>query len=184
MVFIYILQLKNNKYYIGKTTNPLFRLDTHFNKSGSSWTKKHKPIKVLELIENCDDYDEDKYTLKYMEKYGINNVRGGSFCEIKLTDDNRKTITKMISGSTDKCYICGEKGHFASTCEYDDEDYEVEQFIQMLEEENRCFRCHRKGHYEKDCYAETYLDGMSITDSDDEYSCDDEYSGGYQHDRK
>ena len=65
MVFIYILELENKKYYVGKTTNPDFRLEQHFNNSGSQWTKKYKPIKILELKSNCDDYDEDKYTKMY-----------------------------------------------------------------------------------------------------------------------
>ena len=34
MVFIYILELENKKYYIGKTTNPQFRIESHFNSSG------------------------------------------------------------------------------------------------------------------------------------------------------
>jgi hypothetical protein len=170
MVFIYTLKLSNNKYYVGKTTNPKFRLDTHFNYYGSAWTKKYKPIKVLELIKDCDDYDEDKYTLKYMEKYGINNVRGGTFCEIKLTEDNKNTIEKMINGSTDKCYICGKKGHYASKCKDDENNLAkmYEKLYKLLEKEDRCFRCHRQGHYEEDCYADTYADGDLISDSDEE----------------
>ena len=39
MVFIYILLLESNKYYIGKTTQPNIRLDYHFNSNGSEWTK-------------------------------------------------------------------------------------------------------------------------------------------------
>ena len=39
---------------------------------------------VIERICNiCDNYDEDKYTLKYMGQYRVNNVRCGSFCEFK-----------------------------------------------------------------------------------------------------
>jgi hypothetical protein len=120
MVYIYALELQNNKYYIGRTTNPLFRLNDHFKSNGSVWTKKHNPIKTLELIENCDNFDEDKYTLKYMEKYGINNVRGGTFCQLQLTDDNKKVIEKMINCATDKCYICGETGHYANECTNDE----------------------------------------------------------------
>ena len=44
MVYIYILKLKNNKYYVGKTSNPKFRLESHFNSNGSVWTMKYKPI--------------------------------------------------------------------------------------------------------------------------------------------
>ena len=116
MVFIYILQLEKSKYYIGKTTNPSFRLDQHFNSDGSNWTKKYKPLSVIDIVPNCDNYDEDKYTIQLMEKYGINNVRGGSFCEIKLSDTNISTLNQMIRGVTDKCYICGRNDHFANDC--------------------------------------------------------------------
>ena len=95
MVFIYILELENKKYYVGKTTNPDFRLEQHFNSSGSQWTKKYKPIKILELKPNCDDYDEDKYTKIYMDKYGINNVRGGSYVQIKLDKVTIESLEKM-----------------------------------------------------------------------------------------
>jgi hypothetical protein len=164
MVFIYILELENKKYYVGKTTNPDFRLKKHFNSSGSQWTKKYKPKKVLKLLSNCDNFDEDKYTLKFMEKYGINNVRGGSFCELKLDKDNLQTIKKMITGSTDKCYICGENGHFARDC-YQDEDNILEN---LLIDNDLCFRCYRKGHYASDCYAKTTITGDEIEDSSDE----------------
>ena len=116
MVYIYILQLEQGKYYVGKTSKPDFRLEKHFSSNGSAWTKKYTPVAVLEIIPNCDNYDEDKHTIKYMEKYGINNVRGGSFCEIKLSDNNIITLNQMIKSVTDKCYICGEKDHFANDC--------------------------------------------------------------------
>jgi hypothetical protein len=167
MVFIYILKLTNNKYYVGKTTNPKYRLNSHFNYDGSTWTKKYKPINMLEIIKNCDNYDEDKYTLKYMEKYGINIVRGGSFCQIKLTDENKNTINKMINGSTDKCYICGKNGHFASKCK-DDENNLSMLYDKLLEKQDKCFRCHRQGHYKNDCYAKTYSDGDLISDNEEE----------------
>jgi predicted GIY-YIG superfamily endonuclease len=78
MTTIYVLELESNKYYVGKSKELEIRLENHFNNNGFSWTQKYKPIKILEIFKDCDDFDEDKYTLKYMSKYGINNVRGGS----------------------------------------------------------------------------------------------------------
>ena len=56
MVYIYILKLKNNKYYVGKTKKPEFRLKQHFNANGSAWTRKHPPIKIVKIIRGCDGY--------------------------------------------------------------------------------------------------------------------------------
>jgi hypothetical protein len=130
MTNIYILQLENNKYYIGKTENPYFRLNEHFSSFGSEWTNKYKPIYVIELLLNCDDFDEDKYTLIYMKKYGIDNVRGGSFCKLKLSDSEIKHIQKMINSATSKCYNCGNFGHYIADCseidyDLDDSDDEI-----------------------------------------------------------
>ena len=133
MVFIYVLRLKNDKYYVGKTENPKFRIDTHFKDGGCYWTKKYKPCQIMGLFPDCDDFDEDKYTLKYMSKYGIDNVRGGSFCRCDLSIENRNAIERMISGSTDCCHSCGEKGHFIENCTKEKNRYSKQNkhFLQL-----------------------------------------------------
>ncbi len=73
---IYILQLDQNKYYIGKSVIPDTRILDHFNSNdkAAAWTKIYKPIKVLEIYDNVSEFDEDNYTKKYMKIYGIDNV--------------------------------------------------------------------------------------------------------------
>src|SRR5437660_711566 len=102
MVFIYILKLQSGKYYVGKTNDPSRRIEDH-NVKGSEWTKKYKPVRLIELLSNCDNFDEDKYTLKYMARHGIDNVRGGTFCKITIPSMHTEVIREMIIGATDRC---------------------------------------------------------------------------------
>ena len=51
-----------------------------------------------------------------MEKYGIDNVRGGSYCKINLTKHEKDKALQIIRSVSDKCYKCGKKGHFSKNC--------------------------------------------------------------------
>jgi len=92
------------------------RIENHFDSTGSIWTKKYKPINIYQIIPDCDKYDEDKYTKIYMEKFGIDNVRGGSFSQINLSKVTKKFIQRCIDTSNDICYICSQSGHFVKDC--------------------------------------------------------------------
>lgn len=116
MIFIYILKLQKGKYYIGKTLNPDFNLESHSNNDESEWTKKYKPLEIIEFIPNCNNYDQDKYTKIYMDKYGIDNVRGGSYTSINLDISTKIELIKISNSMNNKCIKCGNKGHFVKDC--------------------------------------------------------------------
>lgn len=160
MVFIYILKLQQEKYYVGKTTSPSFRLESHFNANGSAWTKKYAPIKLLELIPDKDPYDEDKYTKIYMDRYGIDNVRGGSFVQVKLDEATINHLSQMSNGTNDKCFTCGKSGHFVRDCKK-----EVQKVI--MEETDTTFKNDpwtREEHIQiKKLYNENMLDIIEIS---------------------
>lgn len=116
MSIIYILKLEENKYYVGRTKNINNRVLEHFTNNGSEWTKKYKPVEIINEYKG-DNFDEEKHTLLTMEKYGINNVRGGSYCKIELTEIDIQKAQQTIYSIQDKCYKCGVKGHYAKECE-------------------------------------------------------------------
>ena len=83
--YIYVLELVDSRYYIGRTCNFIQRMEEHFTGDGSIYTKKYKPLKIVEVVEEKTKYDERDKTLEYMEMYGWKKVRGYAWCSIELT---------------------------------------------------------------------------------------------------
>lgn len=107
MINIYILKLEEDKYFIGKiSTKHTFKFK-NFNYLLYDYTTKYKPLQVYKRIENCEIFDYDKIVKKYMSKYGIDNVRGGSYLDIELSYEQKKTLQAEIYTSQNKCYLCG-----------------------------------------------------------------------------
>ena len=112
---IYCLLLENGKYYIGKANNIEKRFRQHINGNGAVWTKLHKPIQILEKHENVSSFMEDRFVKEYMFRYGIDNVRGGSYIKPVLTQCQIYNLTREIWMATDCCFNCGDT-HYCRDC--------------------------------------------------------------------
>jgi hypothetical protein len=116
MKTIYILKLENNKFYVGQTNNLHKRLNQHKNNYGSAWSQKYNFIELIDSFPSKSDFDEDYYVKIYMDKYGIDNVRGGSYSQIILPDYQIKALTKEFNSKNNNCFRCGRNSHFVQDC--------------------------------------------------------------------
>jgi len=97
--YIYVLLLEDERYYVGRTTNILNRIEHHFTGYGALYTAKYKPLKVIEVVEELTREDERNKTLEIMNKYGWKKVRGSQWCSLEITEPNKNKKYKKINSN-------------------------------------------------------------------------------------
>ena len=183
-IIVYVLECSDGKYYVGRTNDFSKRLDMHLNGSGSFWTRRYPMVNVIDINWNADKFDEDKYVIKYMDKYGIDNVRGGSYSQMILNEDLKKNINRYLVTANNLCYICNKDGHLIRECpqnpknpkifnerkrkiENDCEPSKKKLKLDYSQHNNHtcdrcCDRCGRTGHYTEQCFAKKHFDGYTL----------------------
>ena len=150
---IYILKLQENKWYIGKTYKKVKeRFQEHLDGKGSSWTSKYKPIKIHKIIDTCgpdkgaEYWQENASTLEYMEEYGIENVRGGSYTNVVLYPEQLEYLELVTNPENfyEGKLNCGIDDHTK-------ELYKAYKNMEQDEKHNCCYKCFSKTHFAKDC---------------------------------
>ena len=107
LTIIYALRLRDNKYYIGGTHADNFDLRLTMHRCGEvlEWTKRHRPLEGHRaivgyyILENSPDLIGDEVneiTIKYMKYFGVDNVRGGSFTDVKLKEFQKVMIYNKL----------------------------------------------------------------------------------------
>jgi hypothetical protein len=129
-IYIYVIRQECGKYFVGKTNTPSITIQEIKQmaiENKQQWILQYRPAQIIEIINSHDPWDEDKITLKYMNKYGIENVRGGSFNSFILSPNEFTTIRNMIFSAKGKCPICNLIGHNKQCCPmvFEFNDYEV-----------------------------------------------------------
>jgi predicted GIY-YIG superfamily endonuclease len=125
---LYILELEGGHYYVGVARDVGLRLWQHFkmgNRTGSAWTKKHKPISVIHISEITNPtkrrYEaiEQEAVLRIAKAVGFEKVRGAGYTTssdevpktwltlldnvppadfTKMTPPTKKELTELMKG--------------------------------------------------------------------------------------
>ena len=163
---VYVLQLEQQKYYVGESFNVNKRIQSHINNGGSGWTRKYKVICSEKTITNPQDtLWELSETLEQMNIHGIDNVRGSMFTKpFNLTKQEKIMAAQLYCEKYNLCRKCGEPGHFINQCNNHTVAPWVNKFGGLLNDDNNnnitdriCITCNsninRLPNYCKYCHT-------------------------------
>jgi len=122
--YVYVLELRDDCWYVGTTVDPTSRLEAHRSgKGGAEWTRQHPPVKGfssnLKEVNGDEEQarlEEDAEVKRLMKEHGIENVRGGSYSTTTLSRTDVKALSKELRHASGGCLRCGHKSHWATNC--------------------------------------------------------------------
>jgi len=146
--YVYVLLLKDGRYYVGKTEDIEKRYQDHSRGKGAAWTSIYPPQSVSEHYIAETKFAEENKTKEYMLRYGIYKVRGGPYSSPVLDNHVVKTIQLQLWHAQDRCFVCGGD-HFVSD-------------RKCVEPEKYCCRCGSLSHWASECTQMNDIEGLPI----------------------
>ena len=127
------------RIYNGRSDNFWYRMFQH--------RRDDSDMKIL-YITFGDAYMEDIIYRQNRLKYkNVMPVYGGSFTSETISNLDSITLNKMDKTILDKCFSCGEKGHYSASCpnklsgkKRSREEYENAPVIAKIEEPSQCLK--------------------------------------------
>lgn len=102
---VFLMELQHNKYYVGTCSHPDKALDEIQEGLGPAWTQIHRPIRILQAVEFVPHKELNTYVKKWMLQYGYENVRGGKWTNVRLTDADRHELCGELTKQRG-CILC------------------------------------------------------------------------------
>lgn len=153
--YVYLLELQNGKYYVGRTNDVTRRVQQHRGDSDAEWVHLHHFVRLVSSRPISSRLEEDLEVKKAMLQYGIDNVRGGTYSTIFLSEQTMATLKQELVHAEDKCFGCGGKDHYLSTCP-------LSKKATQVVKKSDCTRCGRNTHSADKCFATQRLDGTPL----------------------
>ena len=86
---VYVIECTDSKFFVIRST---LKPNTILKEKLCAFTDKYPSLSIHEVFQSSDPLDEDIITKKQMMKFGIDNVRGGSYSSIDLEDWQVKSL--------------------------------------------------------------------------------------------
>ncbi len=113
--YFYVSTLENGKYFVGITLNAKTNYYKYFDGSMHEFTIFNKPITVsFSVLNNDSPFYEDMLVKEHMLKYGILNVRGGSYSSVNLSAGQILSIQKELMYTQNLSVCCYSPTDFES----------------------------------------------------------------------
>jgi hypothetical protein len=129
MVYIYVFKSTVGKWLIGEKKN-----------MDHPWMKTYRPFTLDKTIKQINT-NIQQIVNTYMEKYGVENVRGGSYSNVELCIDDYEHINRYLWMKNGLCRECGYTKHNSDICtfhlkEIELKDIDVDNLYNNYEEED------------------------------------------------
>jgi predicted GIY-YIG superfamily endonuclease len=98
---VYVIECVDNHYYVGITNCLTDTWFHHINGIESIWTKIHKPLRVVTVINEAETHDEFSLIKRYMARFGIEKVRGGNYWQVTLSPSQISNLKDAIKEDKD-----------------------------------------------------------------------------------
>ena len=182
---VYVLDLTEGKKYVGSTNNLDKRIEEHkdTNIYSSAWLSIY-PMVFLSEIHYSKEKNlkilEEEVTFDIMQKYGIDNVRGGAYSKPEMKIEERESIVKLLHHRNDRCLKCGKSDHYINECPNNSIGSQsgfwgwIQTGLKVLNETssenknnekkstNKCYKCGRDGHWAMNCFAKKHINGKDL----------------------
>jgi hypothetical protein len=182
MTSIYVLRLEQGKWYVGRSLQVYTTYAAHHLGNAIPWTQQYPPIRVEETIPSTNGMDEDHYVKNYMIRYGIPQVRGGSYTDMVLSEGQMTLLEREIrtardvgAGHCENGWVVIEPPRLAETqsTSWWDTATQIGHVIGAVagavlaaneapRDQGTCFRCGRHGHWVAQCYARSHVSGRPL----------------------
>jgi predicted GIY-YIG superfamily endonuclease len=114
---VYVLELPDGRYYVGKSTAIDARLRQHAAGEGASCARGYL-CRVPPITPRASDLEawERSETLARMHRHGIARVRGWMYTTPGMGHAQHEHAFRQVCEKLDLCRRCGRAGHFITAC--------------------------------------------------------------------